>query len=136
MIFTEIKGNLFNYTKDRAPVHCISKDCMMGAGIAPLMKSTFNLWGLYSKVKEWPSCVYYNGVLNLVTKEHYYDKPTYESFKKALTCMKNYLESFGIKRIVMPRIGCGLDKLEWEKVREYIKEVFEEMDIDILVCSL
>ena len=40
------------------------------------------------------------------------------------------------KKIAMPVIGCGLDRLEWSKVSEIIKEVFEGTDIEILVCKL
>lgn len=36
----------------------------------------------------------------------------------------------------MPRIGCGLDKLEWNKVKEMIKEIFEDTDIVIEVYYL
>ena len=39
------------------------------------------------------------------------------------------------KKIAMPVIGCGLDRLEWSKVSEIIKEVFECTDIEILVCK-
>lgn len=136
MTLTEIKGNLFDYTKDRVPVHCISKDCMIGAEIAPLIRSTFNLWGLYSKVNKCPSCVYYNGVFNLITKEHYYDNPTYENFKKTLMWMKNYLEFLGIEKIVMPKIGYSSNKLEWPRVKEILENVFGDTNIDILVCYL
>ena len=41
-----------------------------------------------------------------------------------------------ITKLAMPCIGCGLDKLKWEKVREIIKEIFEDMDIEILICYL
>ena len=34
----------------------------------------------------------------------------------------------------MPIIGCGLDKLQWDKVSKIIKEIFEDTDIEILVC--
>ena len=36
----------------------------------------------------------------------------------------------------MPKIGCGHEGLEWERVKEIIEEVFEDTDIEILVCSL
>jgi hypothetical protein len=36
----------------------------------------------------------------------------------------------------MPRIGCGLDKLEWNKVRDIIEKVFADMDLTIHVFSL
>ena len=39
----------------------------------------------------------------------------------------------GIK-IAMPRIGCGLDRLEWGNVRRMIKCLFADTDVEILVC--
>lgn len=41
-----------------------------------------------------------------------------------------------IKYLAIPRIASGLDRLQWAKVREIIKEVFDDMDIEILVCRL
>ena len=38
--------------------------------------------------------------------------------------------------IAMPKIGCGLDKLEWSKVKAIIEEVFAGTDIEILICYL
>ncbi|WP_374017833.1 hypothetical protein ABU162_27665 [Paenibacillus thiaminolyticus] len=42
----------------------------------------------------------------------------------------------GITALAMPQIGYGLDKLQWGKVREIIKEVFADTDIEIVVCTL
>ena len=41
----------------------------------------------------------------------------------------------GINKIAMPMIGCGLDKLNWDKVSQIIKETFKDTDIEILVCK-
>ena len=41
-----------------------------------------------------------------------------------------------IKSQNMPKIGCGLDKLEWSKVEDLIKRTFDDMDIEIVVCEL
>lgn len=41
-----------------------------------------------------------------------------------------------IQYLAMPKIGCGLDRLQWGKVREIIKDVFNDVNIEILVCSL
>lgn len=37
-------------------------------------------------------------------------------------------------KIGMPLIGCGLDRLKWDKVSEIIKDVFADTDIEIVVC--
>ena len=134
MTLTEIHGNLFEYTANRVPVHCISQDCKMGAGIALPMKKVFKLSSL--KADKFPDCIYYHGVLNLVTKKVYWSKPTYQTLEQSLIKMKEVCEKEGINKLVMPKIGCGLDRLQWARVREYIQEIFKDTDLDILVCSI
>ena len=41
-----------------------------------------------------------------------------------------------VNKIALPLIGCGIDGLEWKTVRKAIKEVFGDMDIEIVVCYL
>ena len=36
----------------------------------------------------------------------------------------------------MPLIGCGLDHLEWSKVSVIIQEIFQNTEIEILVCKM
>lgn len=134
MVFQEIKGNLFEYNQDRTPAHCISQDGAMGAGIAVPMKKEYRLTSI--KIEKFPDCVYYHGVLNLITKKNYWGKPTYLTLEQALMKMKEICKENNIKRIVMPRIGCGLDKLQWPRVREILKDIFQDTEVDILVCSL
>ena len=134
MTLTEIHGNLFEHTKDRIPVHCISQDCEMGAGIAVPMKKAFKLSSLTAD--KFPDCIYYHNVLNLITKKNYWGKPTYQTLEQSLIKMKEICVEEGITKLVMPKIGCGLDKLQWPKVREMLENIFRDTDIDILVCYL
>lgn len=79
---------------------------------------------------------------NLVTKEKYWQKPTYNSLKAVLINAKLYslmVSDKGVKKpkpvkLAMPRIGCGLDRLQWDKVKAIIEEVFANTDVEILVC--
>ena len=50
--------------------------------------------------------------------------------------MKNQAVLNGIKKIAMPLIGCGLDRLEWEDVKTIIINTFQDTDIEILICRL
>jgi len=50
--------------------------------------------------------------------------------------MKDMLVKFEIKKLAMPRIGCGLDKLQWSMVREIIIDIFKDTDCKIVVCKL
>ncbi|MFR0985255.1 MAG: hypothetical protein ACLSFZ_00615 [Frisingicoccus sp.] len=81
-------------------------------------------------------CIMEGRVLNLITKERYYHKPTLATMKIALQKMKKICAREGINKIAMPTIGAGLDCLKWEDVVILIKEVFENTNIEILVCRL
>ena len=71
---------------------------------------------------------------NLVTKDKCWQKPTYKALREALEDMKKQVVTLKIKYLAMPLIGCGLDRLEWDRVRELLEKVFGDTDIDILVC--
>ena len=70
-------------------------------------------------------------ILGLVTKRHYYEKPSLYDMRVAIRGLRERLETivtYGndemLTEIMMPHIGCGLDRLRWEDVREVI---FEEL---------
>lgn len=140
MTLIEENRDLFSIPHGYYFAHCISADFALGAGIAV----EFNkLWNLRNKLKfDLPNgvdkdcCICVDNVLNLVTKRRAYQKPTYDSLRTALEGMREIAEEKMIEKIAMPRIGCGLDRLEWNQVREMIEEIFDDMDIEILVCYL
>ena len=53
----------------------------------------------------------------------------------ALEKMKQICLENDIKKIAMPVIGCGLDRLDWNDVSEQIKSVFTNIEVEILVCK-
>ena len=69
----------------------------------------------------------------LVTKEKYWQKPTYDTLRSSLTAMKDHCVKHNVQRLAMPKIGCGLDRLSWGKVTDLIKEVFSGTNINITV---
>lgn len=146
MIYKEENRNLFSVPDDYYLAHCISADFALGKGIAvefdkrfdmrqKLQDEFINFIDEYMhRYKLDAECILIDRVLNLVTKERYYQKPTYNSMKQALEMMKRVCAANDIHKVAMPRIGCGLDRLEWDKVSEIIKDVFKDTDIEILVC--
>lgn len=147
MKLNEQKGNLFNLDDKYSLAHCISLDCAMGAGIAVEFDKRF--YGMKTWLKKIIKANGYNypiaipafkdgklKVFNLVTKEKYWDKPTYDTITKCIEQMAEYCERHNIKYLAMPKIGCGLDRLSWVKVREIIKDRFECLDIEIEVRYL
>lgn len=147
MIYTERNMNLFDVSGDYYLAHCISADFALGAGIA----KEFAALGVkdYLKAKYHPKAftgtgyaLYtplrgYMGVFNLVTKARYWQKPTYDTLTQALQDMKLSLcFAVGECKVAMPRIGCGLDGLEWKRVSRIVQDVFCDTNTEILVCNL
>ncbi|XP_059926486.1 ADP-ribose glycohydrolase OARD1 [Gadus macrocephalus] len=138
---SHVSGDLFSCPEDEALAHCISEDCRMGAGIAVLFKKKFNgveelkaqkkIPGQCAVLERGRRYVYY-----LITKSKASQKPTYDSLRRSLVDMKTQCTLNGVTRISMPRIGCGLDRLKWEKVSEILEQVFKHTDISITVYSL
>ncbi|XP_070695964.1 ADP-ribose glycohydrolase OARD1 isoform X2 [Pempheris klunzingeri] len=136
-----VTGNLFSCPEDEALAHCISEDCRMGAGIAVMFKKKFSgvgelkeqrkLTGQCAVLKRDRRYIHY-----LITKKKASQKPTYDSLRRSLEDMKSHCEMNGIKRVSMPRIGCGLDRLEWRRVSVILEGVFKHTDISITVYSL
>ena len=125
--------------------HCISGDYALGAGIAKKFDAEYNMrFKLFrdyaipdgEKSANVGRALLIDNVFNLVTKERCFHKPTYDTLYDTLVDMREQCEDFDITRLAMPLIGCGLDKLEWDKVKDVIEDVFENTNIEILICIL
>lgn len=143
MKIIEVKGDLFTtenmQNKNIYLAHCISRDCEMGLGIAKTFDKKFpNMKNvLKSRVKNMTVCVLYDDkVFNLITKNKYWQKPTYISLENSLKDMATQCKLFNIKILAMPRIACGLDKLNWKKVRVMLEDIFKDLEITIYVYVL
>lgn len=147
MKYQEEVRDLFSVPDDYFLAHCISSDFGMGKGIAVEFNRHFNMkqilqikypeyWKQFKSLGVNGDCILEGRVLNLITKERYYGKPTLQSMRSALSNMKAICLKENISKIAMPMIGAGLDRLEWDKVSEQIQSVFCDTDIEILVCRL
>ena len=146
MTFAEKEQDIFELSnKDNYYfVQCISSDFKMGKGIALEFNRIFNCKN--ELVKEFKNFKWENTgrcikaknsiVFHLITKNRYWDKPTYRTLKESLMELKTLCLEQNIKKLVMPKIGCGLDKLQWNTVKENIIKIFNDTDIEILICYL
>lgn len=141
MTITFENRDLFTVPQGYYLAHCISADFALGAGIAKTFDEVYNM--RYKLFREYDNYVYEGGdalpidnVFNLVTKPKCYHKPTYEAVREALEVMRDIMELNAATKLAMPKIGCGLDRCEWSKVYDIICEVFEDTDVEILICEL
>lgn len=125
-------------------MHCISADLAMGAGIAVPFNEKFKIREQFEEAFkqgvitpddiEVRSCIRTGQVLNLITKQKYWMKPSYSDMTDSLFNARqivNHLLQTGRAvdpeydiHIVLPTIGCGLDKLKWDKVQQIIMDTF------------
>ena len=146
MYYHEEKMDLLKVPQGWWLAHCISGDFALGAGIAKQIDEMFNmkemlnlLWGKISPMDgKWsvPCCLPCGNVFNLVTKQRYFQKPTLDSLRTALEEMADYVVEMGVTKLAMPKIGCGLDRLDWDDVSAMIHEIFQDIDVEIMVCVL
>lgn len=153
MQYKEIKGDLFDIDSNKYYlVQCISADFAMGAGIAVEFNKRFNVknklkslvsnginilpvWDNLSSLRGFCLLLEADHIFNLVTKRNYWNKPTPASIRDALNDLRWQCDDLGIKYLAMPRIGCGLDRQNWNNVSNLIKRIFDDSDIEIIVVN-
>lgn len=143
MRYNEEIRDLFSVSDDYYLAHCISDDYAMGKGIATEFVKRYNMQEKLLEMRPYNPefkitkghCILEGKVLNLVTKSKYWHKPTYQTLENALRDMRACCGRNKVEKIAMPLIGCGLDKLKWNKVSEMIQDIFADTDIEILVCK-
>ena len=124
--------------------HCISADAQMSKGFAqflservPRLRRTcrrakllkdqvFPFWDSSSR----------RYIYKLVTKEKFSDKPDLQTLATTLQNMQAHATMHGISTIAIPKIGCGLDQLNWPDVVNLLRNIFAYSDIQIVVYSL
>lgn len=153
----ERTGDLFEYQDDYVLAHCIAADFGMAGGIAKQFVDKMNMrdrlknWAYenHIKVAQNPygsygvtrpellgKAVLVDGTFNLITKLWTYEQPTYENLHESLMDMRRQVQELDIKKLAMPKIGCGIDGLSWVAVFAMIMTTFKDMDIEITIVSL
>ena len=136
----EVKGDLFNCPEYFSLAHCVSQDFYMSQGIAKTFKNYFrcvneliaqnkNL-GEVAELILTERNIYY-----MITKTKYYNKPSYQNVFVALNNLKESCQLHCVTYLGMPRIACGLDKLNWEIVCKLINFVFKDTNVKIYIYT-
>jgi O-acetyl-ADP-ribose deacetylase (regulator of RNase III) len=136
-ILREIEKDIFTMDESYYLGHCISADYELGKGVAAEFEKHFELREKLLEMgeREYPDCILIGRVFNLVTKLKYNHKPTMSSMRQSLILMRSLVIAHSIRKVAIVKIGCGLDKLEWTKVKEAIEETFKYVDCEIVVCN-
>ncbi|KII66243.1 O-acetyl-ADP-ribose deacetylase 1 [Thelohanellus kitauei] len=72
----------------------------------------------------------------MFTRKHWWERSSYSAL---LTCLKRLLIRVlrnKQKYVFIPRLGCGVDGLDWEDVKSMIKFVFGRTKVQIIALSM
>lgn len=157
MLLNIVRQDITKLSGNCVICHCISADAAMGAGVAlalvrkhpdlkPTVQSilkTTHSDSLVGHVVFYADSYSHTLIANMVTKQNYWDKSTtmpsgryLKNLKECLENVRSVMDGLNEKKLVMPKIGCGLDRCNWNDVLQLIDEVFGNSDIEITVCVL
>ena len=124
--------------------NCISADARMSKGFAdflshknPGLRSTCRKARLFmGQVYPFWDSTGKRYIYNLVTKERFCDKPNLSTLSKRSEAMKIHESTNGVSTIAIPKLGCGLDQMNWQEVVKLLRDIFVYADVQIVVYTL
>ena len=141
----KVYGNKSSTLEQRNSIgHCISADAQMSKGFAQFLSERVQRLRRTSRranlLKDqvfpfWDSSSR-RYIYNLVTKEKYSVKPDLQTLAITFQNMQAHATMHGVSTIAIPKIGCGLDQMNWQDVVKLLRNIFAYSDIQIVVYSL
>ena len=124
--------------------HCISADARMGKSFAdflshriPGLRSTCRKAKLFmGQVFPFWDSTGQRYIYNLVTKERFCDKPNLSTLSKTLEANKIHAGTNSISTIAIPKLGCGLDQMNWQEVVKLLRDIFAYAALQVVVYTL
>ena len=123
--------------------HCISADARMSKGFAdfrprriPGIRSTCRKARLFmGEVYPFWDSTGKRYIYILVAKKKFCDKSNLSTLSKTLEAMKIHASMNGISTIAMPKLGCGLDQINWQEAVKLLRDIFAYADVQLVVYS-
>ena len=75
-------------------------------------------------------------VYDLVTWELFCNKPKLSTLSKTLEATKTHASMNGVSTIAIPKLGCGLDQMNWQEVVKLFRDIFAYADVQLVVYTL
>lgn len=142
-MYREVHRDLFKTDPSWVIAHCISADAALGAGIAKQFRNRFPklAYTVVQAKPHVPDCVRYVTpnwcvVYNLITKHKYWQKPTRHDLFASLDLLIAQMRANGERKLALPLIGAGLDRLSWPPTAKYLQQLADQFDLEIVVCKL
>ncbi|XP_029348609.1 ADP-ribose glycohydrolase OARD1-like, partial [Acyrthosiphon pisum] len=79
--------------------------------------------------------VYNHQVFYIITKEFLWQKASYEILFQSLQNLKSICVKYKVTHLACPRLGCDLDGLKWEVVRNMLRYIFRGSSLYIQIYT-
>ena len=124
--------------------HCIFADARMSKGFAdflihrlPCLRSTCRKAKLFmGQVFPFWDSTGKRYIYNQVTKERFCDKPNLSTLSKTLEAMKTHAKTNAVSTVAIPKLGCGLDQMNWQEVVKLLRDIIAYADLEVVVYTL
>lgn len=107
---------------------------MKWIGMPGLMDSLFNITERDVDEHEVGSIAKIDNLYMLFVKDSSYDAPMWSALEECLNKLAKKISKKSIKKLAMPRICSGKNGFLWDDVLQMIEEIFNDVDVEIMIC--
>lgn len=138
-MMNHIEADLLQAPANYCIAHCCSADLKLGAGVARTIQARYSVRSAmqrqnHSVGRAVSTARHGRIVYNLVTKNKFFEKPTYAALEYCLRDLKSKMVRNNQYFLAIPELGCGRDDLSLSTVNKIIEDVFAKTNIRIVMC--
>jgi transposase InsO family protein len=137
---SERTGDLFSLDAGISLAHCVSADFKSRKGIAFEFRNRF---GKVNELRRQKCQITESATINvnnhqvfyIIIKEFFWQKASYEILFQSLQNLKAICIKYKVTQLACPRLGCDLDGLKWEVVRNILRYIFRDSPVYIQIYT-
>ncbi len=137
MKMVELEINIMGVPQGYYLAQGISRDLNFKVGLPAVFEKQYNM---AAKLKrnytdiELGKALLVDNVFNLVAKDSSYDFPDRDMLMDAIINMRDQMETNMVTKLAIPKICCGRNGFDWDDVKSMFEFIFDDSDVQILVC--
>ena len=143
-IYSRYRGLNNATSKPYCALHLISTNAKMSNDFAELLServSDFRDAGRWAKLLTGQTFPFRDRtgnryIYNLATKIKLFEKPNLPILSLTPDAMKSHARLYEVSNIAIPKIGCGLDQINWQEVLKLLGDSFAYSIIRFVVYTL
>lgn len=135
MRINKVKMDIATVPQGYCLVGAFSTDMKFEVGTPGLFNRMFDITNRIDEKCKVGTAKRIDNLYMLFVKESSYDTLNSINLTLALDDLHKKLMKKKVRKIAMPKICSGKNGLDWEEVEDYLWNVFDEDDIEILVCD-